>query len=329
MARLSLAAIEDLSRTALRRAGAAAHQADPVARAIRRAEADDLSAVGLGYLPVCLAHLRGGKIAGDAVPARREGHRLTAIRIDAASGFAHPSFDIGVEPLAAAARGHGIAALSIVRSYSIGVLGHPVEDIADRGLIALAFTNSPPNMAPWGGRKKLFGTNPLAFAVPRADAPPLVVDQATTAVTKVRLAAAATSGAAIPPDWAFDVDGKPTTDPKAALAGSMAPSGAAKGANLALLVEVLAAALTGANLSADIAPYAVGEGVPPGTGQFFIAIDPTAFADGFAERIGRLAGAIIEDAPARLPGARRLAARAHAVRAGVEVDDALLARIAA
>jgi (2R)-3-sulfolactate dehydrogenase (NADP+) len=327
--RLTLDGIEELAFAALRRNGASPAQAVPVARATRRAEADGISSVGLGYLPVYLAHLRGGKVAGGAVPTLLESRKPASVRVDAANGFAHPAFDAGLEALAAAARSCGIAALSIVRSYSIGVLGHPVEDIARRGLVALAFTNSPPNMAAWGGRKKLFGTNPLAFAVPREASEPLIIDQASTVVTKVRLAAKAAAGEQIPPGWAFDIDGNPASNGKAALAGSMAPFGGAKGANIALLVEVLAAALTGANLSADIEPYAAGIGSPPGTGQFFVAIDPGAFADGFVGRIEQLVSAILGDAPARLPGDRRLAARAASARDGVDVDEALLAKIAA
>lgn len=326
MRRFALDEIEGLAYEALVRAGAAAHQARPVARSIRRAEADDIRSVGLGYLPTYLGHLRSGKVDGHAVPTIRA-KRPASITVDAAHGFAHPAFEAGLDALVAATRNCGTAALAIARSYSIGVLGHPVEDIAAHGLIALAVTNSPPNMAAWGGRRKVFGTNPIAFAVPRDGSAPLVVDQSSTVVTKVALAAKAAAGDPIPETWAFDADGRRTTDAKAALQGSMAPFGGVKGANVALLVEVLAAALAGAALSQDVEPYAIAEGPPPGVGQFFVAFDPSAFADGFSARLERLASAIASDAGARLPGARRLAARARAARDGVEVDDALLRRI--
>jgi (2R)-3-sulfolactate dehydrogenase (NADP+) len=151
-----------------------------------------------------------------------------------------------------------------------------VEDIAMAGLVALAFTNSSPNIAPWGGRKPLFGTNPMAFAAPRRDDPPLVVDQATSVVTKVTLVQAAASGAAIPQGWALDRDGNDTTDAQAALGGSMLPFGGAKGAGLALIVDLLAAGLTGALFSKDASPYAKADGPPPGVGQIFMAFDPDA-----------------------------------------------------
>ncbi len=325
MRRYTLDEIQQLAFDALTKAGAEPHQALPVARSIRRAEADDIRSVGLGYLPTYLAHLRSGRVSGLARPTVQV-PRPSAVTVNAHNGFAHPAFDAGLAALVSAARLNGIACLGISGSYSIGVLGHPVEDIADFGLVALAATNSPPNMTAWGGRRKLFGTNPLAFAVPRDGAAPLVVDQATTQVTKVTLAAAAARGEAIPHTWAFDADGVPTTDASRALAGSMAPFGGVKGANMALLVELLAVVLTGANLSMNVHPYAATEGPPPQVGQFFLAIDPGALSGGFGERLTELASAMSEEG-ARLPGDRRLAARTRNARDGLTIDDALLARI--
>jgi (2R)-3-sulfolactate dehydrogenase (NADP+) len=319
------AQVETLASDALSRAGAAPHQAAPVARSIRRAEEDGIQPVGLGYLPTYLAHLRSGKVRGDAVP-RVARPRPGVIAVDAAHGFAHPAFDAGLALLAEAARMNGVATMAISRSYSIGVLGHPVEDVARLGLVALAMTNSPPNMAVWGGRRKQFGTNPIAFALPRAGAP-LVVDMATTVVTKVALAAKAAAGEPIPAGWALDAEGRATTDARAALGGAMLPFGGDKGANIAFMVEVFAALLTGAAFSRDVQPYAMAEGPPPGVGQFVLAIDPEAFATGFAERLEMLAAGIAAEPGIRLPGDRRLAARDQAARAGIVVPDALLARI--
>jgi (2R)-3-sulfolactate dehydrogenase (NADP+) len=248
------------------------------------------------------------------------------VAVDAAHGFAHPAFDAGLPVLAEAARANGVATMAITRSYSIGVLGHPVEDVARLGLVALAMTNSPPNMAVWGGRRKQFGTNPIAFALPRAGAP-LVVDMATTVVTKVALAAKAAAGEPIPAGWALDAEGHATTDARAALDGVMLPFGGDKGANVAFLVEVFAAVLTSAAFSRDVQPYAVAEGPPPGVGQFVLAIDPEAFAPGFAERLETLAAGIVAEPGIRLPGDRRLAAREHAARAGIAVPAALFGRI--
>jgi (2R)-3-sulfolactate dehydrogenase (NADP+) len=326
MRSFTLDEIEALTYDALTRAGAADHQARPVARSIRRAEADDMRPVGLGFLPIYLGHLRSGRVDGEAQPEMSL-PRAAVVTVDARHGFAHPAFEAGLEALVDAALRCGMATLAITRSYSIGVLGHPAEDIAARGLVALAASNAPPNMTAWGGKRKIFGTNPIAFAVPRDGAPPLLVDQASTMVTRVALVAAATAERPIPESWAFDAEGRPTTDAKVALQGSMAPAGGVKGANIALLVELLAAGLAGANLSMDVQPYGIAEGPPPEVGQMLLAFDPAAFAPGFTARIERLIGAI-GDSGARLPGDRRLVARAKIEREGCTIDDALLAQIA-
>ncbi len=154
-----------------------------------------------------------------------------------------------------------------------------------------------------------------------------MVDQATSVVTKVALVAAAATGEPIPEGWALDSEGRPTTDPQAALKGSMLPFGGAKGAGLALIVDLLAAGLTGANFSRDASPYARAEGPPPGVGQLVMAFDPDAFAPGFLDRIEDLLGAMLAQEGVRLPGDRRLAAREKAEREGVDVDEAMLAKV--
>lgn len=326
MATLTFDQIEGLAFGELTREGAGDVNARSVARSIRRAEADGIRSVGLGYLPTYLSHLPTGKVDGKAVP-EIETPRPGAVLVDARHGFAHPAFDAGLPALVEAARRNGSATLAIRRSYSIGVLGHPVEDIAAEGLVALAVTNSPPNIAPWGGRKPLFGTNPMAFAAPRRGAPPLVIDQATSVVTKVALVQAAKGGRPIPEGWALDPEGRPTIDPQAALSGSMLGFGGAKGAGLALIVDLLAAALTGANFSKDASPYAKPDGPPPGVGQLFMAFDPEAFAGGFLDRIEDVLSAMVAQDGVRLPGDRRLLMREKTAKEGVEVDEALLAAI--
>ena len=184
-------------------------------------------------------------------------------------------------------------------------------------------------MAPWGGRRAFFGTNPFAFAVPRADAPPMVIDQSSSATAKVNVVNAAERGESIPLGWAMDADGKPTTDPKLGLAGSMAPAGGVKGASMALLVDLMAAAMTGSSFSFEASPVANNEGGPPNTGQFFIAVDPERFVGmgRFAERAETEFAAMCEQEGVRLPGDRRHAHRAQAEAEGVELPDALHAKL--
>ena len=172
-------------------------------------------------------------------------------------------------------------------------------------------------MAPWGGNAALFGTNPIAFAAPRGEArPPLVIDLSLSKVARGKVMAAAKSGTPIPEGWALDADGNPTTDPEAALKGTMVPAGDAKGAALALVVEILAATLTGAKHSSEASSFFDAEGEPPGVGQLIMAFDTSRVAgEGFTLRLEALLAAVLGQEGTRLPGEKRIAGR-RAVREG-------------
>jgi (2R)-3-sulfolactate dehydrogenase (NADP+) len=224
----------------------------------------------------------------------------------------------------------GIAAAAIRRSHHCGVAGHPVERLAEKGLVALLFANTPAAMAPWGGRIGVFGTNPIAFAAPLASGAPIVVDLSLSKVARGNILAAKQKGQPIPEGWALDKDGKPTTDAAAALAGTMVPLGDAKGTALALMVEMLAAGLTGAKYAADASSFLDDKGTPPGTGQLMIALDPKLIGgEGTIAHFSRLAEQIENQPGARLPGSRRIAQRRQAARAGLRVAPALIAEIEA
>jgi (2R)-3-sulfolactate dehydrogenase (NADP+) len=163
--------------------------------------------------------------------------------------------------------------------------------------------------------------------VPLPGGHPLVVDQSSSAVTKTEIRRRLQAGEPLEPGWAQDPRGQPTTDPAAALAGSMLPSGGQKGANIALLVEILAAALPGATLSPQAGAFSSNEGGPPDTGQFLLALDPAAFGGALTgERLAALAAGY-GAAGLRLPGARRQALRRRAASEGVELTADALATL--
>jgi len=329
MATLTIAEAQALVAAALSRNATGEANAAVVARALVAAEADGLKGHGLSRTAGYAAQTRVGKIDGFAEPVVSR-PRAGVVAVDAAHGFAYPALAAAVAALPAVAGEIGLAAAPVRRSHHAGAAGQPVEALAEAGLVALMFANSPPAIAPWGGRTALFGTNPIAFAAPLDGRPPLVVDLSLSKVARGNIVAAEQRDEAIPAGWAFDAEGRPTTDPAAALAGTMAPLGDAKGTALALMVEILAAALTGANVAREASSFLDAEGPPPGTGQLLLAFDPTAL--GGAEAVGRitaLAQAIEQEPDARLPGARRLGARARARAEGLAVDDATLAAIAA
>lgn len=315
---VTLADIERLGLAALMRAGATAPNARPVAASVADAEAQGLPSHGLLRLPTYCDHVACGKVDGRAKPALSR-PRPGIVVVDAATGFAHPAIELGLPALVAAARQNGIALLAIGNSYNCGVVGDHVELLARQGLVGLGFVNAPASIAPWGGVKPLFGTNPIAFACPRAGGEPLVIDQSSSVVARGEILLRAKSGEALPEGWALDAEGRPTRDAAAALKGSLMPSGGHKGSGQALMIEILAAGLVGAQFGHEASSFATLEGGPPRTGQAFIAIDPSSFGAGFADRVAALVAEMASQPGIRIPGMRRAAARAEARARGVRV----------
>lgn len=320
MTRLSLEEAERKVAEVFIEAGASAANAASVALALVTAEADGLKGHGLSRVPTYLTMLKAGKIDGRAVPIARQ-PRPGVLAIDAAHGFAYPAIDLAIIELPELARRQGVVAAPIRRSNHCGAAGFHVERLAEQGLVALFFANTPGAIAPWGGAKPVFGTNPIAFAAPLAGREPLVIDMALSKVARGPIVAARQKGESIPEGWALDNAGKPTTDPAAALAGTMVPLGDAKGATLAMMVEILAAALVGTHFAFQASSFLDDKGGPPDTGQLILAIDPQAMGGNwFAERMRLLTHAIEEQPGTRLPGMRRYGLRAKARAQGIEVD---------
>ncbi|MEM6847291.1 MAG: Ldh family oxidoreductase [Pseudomonadota bacterium] len=298
----------------------APHNAASVARALVAAEADGQGGHGLSRVASYAAQAAAGKVDGHAVPtAEQDG---AVLRVDAAHGFAYPAVDVALSALPAMVNTSGLAAAAIGRSHHCGVLGHTVEALAEQGLVAVMVSNTPAAMAPWGGARAIFGTNPIAFAAPGDDAP-VVIDLSLSKTARGKIVRAAAEDEPIPEGWALDAEGRATTDAKAGLAGTMVPMGDAKGVALALMVEVLSAGLTGANYGFQASSFLDAEGEPPSVGQLLIAMDPARMG-GSAAHIGTLLAAIDAEEGARRPGARRLLARAAAAREGLAIPDALM-----
>lgn len=324
---MTLGEIEALALAALLAAGASPEQAQPLALAVAGAEADGIASHGLAYVPTYCEHLRCGKVDGKAVPEVSK-PKPALLVADAKSGFAHPAIDAGFKQLIPLAREMGIAALAIRNSYNCGVLGYHTERLAAAGLLGLGYTNAPASIAPFGGRKAVVGTNPFAIAAPDGKGGVAIsIDQSASVIAKSEVMRKKRAGASIPEGWAFGPDGQPTTDPDVALKGTMAPSGGYKGFGAGLMVELLAAAASGALLAMDASPFSGTAGGPPRTGQFFIAIDVATSSGGaFGERVSRLVEAIAAQDGAHIPGSKRKAARAKS-GAGVSVSADLVKQI--
>lgn len=317
-----------LITAALTASDTSVENADAVARALVGAELVGQGGHGLRRVPAYAAQARAGKVKGHAVP-RAERVRSGAVKIDAGFGFAYPALELANAQLAEMAPRQGIAIAGIRRSHHAGVAGLAVEALAARGLVALMFANAPAAMAPWGGRRPLFGTDPIAFACPSEGGDPIVVDVSLSKVARGKIMAANQKGEAIPEGWALDADGRPTTDAKAALSGTMIPLGDAKGTALALMVELLCAGLTGANYGYEQTSFFDAAGDPPGTGQAIIAIDPGVFGANALARFAEMADQIAGNAGARVPGHRRIALRERLTADGIAVEQALIDEISA
>lgn len=308
--------------------GAATEAARLVTDTLVRSEAEGNTACGLHYVPVLCEQLSAGRIEGNADPV------VTcpapgAVVVDAANGFAHLAIARGTPGLIAAARACGIGVMTVNRSTNALALSHLALPLAEAGLIGLAFANAPASMAPPGGAKPALGTNPIALAVPRPHGPPIVLDQSASAVTKTMVMIHRDRAEPIPEGWALDNEGHPTTDPVVGLLGSMASSGGHKGFGIALIVEMLAAVLSGAQQSAGASAFSGKTGGPSATGQCLIAIDPTFFNKDFAQSVARLAATLTEQPGTRLPGASRVTAYEAAQKHGLRIDPVLIARIEA
>ncbi len=318
---------EALARNALIAAGTSAANAASTAQALVAAEMDGQSGHGLSRVPAYAAQVRAGKIAGRAVPTAAR-TRAASLRIDAHGGFAYPALDLAIKELAPMAADAGVAAAAIHASHHIGQAGRSVERLADAGLVALIVSNTPRAMSFHGGARPMMGTNPLAFAAPIAGREPIVIDLSLSLVARSKVVAAKQAGRKIPLDWATDAGGAPTDDPAAALAGALLPAGGAKGAALALMVEILCGALAGGRFGWEASSFLDDRGDAPGVGQVLIAFDVAAFAgEDYAARMADLLASVAAEPGVRLPGDRRLAQRRRARNEGLAITPELQAEI--
>lgn len=325
---MTLDEIEEMAFQALVSAGTSEPNARPLARATAQTEADGVASHGLAYIPIYCEHVKCGKVDGNAVPVISR-PAPSVIAADAATGFAHSAIDLGFETLMPVAHEKGIAALAVSNSYNCGVLGYHTARLARDGLLGIGFTNAPASIAPVGGSKPVVGTNPFSLAAPDGGGGiALLIDQSASVIAKSEIMKHAREGMPIPAGWALDPDGSPTTDPEIALKGSMAPSGGYKGVGVALMVEVMAAAMTGATLGINASPFSGTKGGPPKTGQFFIAVNPDTTSNGlFADRLSALVDDMRDQPGVRIPGDGRAAARRRAAKSGVKVNPATIEKI--
>jgi (2R)-3-sulfolactate dehydrogenase (NADP+) len=317
-----------LCENAARAAGANSEVAISLARSAVAAEAEGKASVGLAHFIDYLEALEAGRIDGQAVPeiTRPAG---AIILSDAKGGAAHPGFDRSFDDLVDTAQKFGVAIFSQKNAYTCGALGYFAGRLAERGLAALAASNGPALVAGAGGTKPVYCTNPLAFAAPAAGGSPLLIDQSSSATAFVNIRKAAHAGRSIPEGWALDAAGNPTTDARAAVKGTLLAFGGSRGANIALMVEVLSAGLSGANWSLDAPPFMTGS-QSPGTGLFVLAIEPKFLDPDFEARLQSQVDRLSGEYGVHIPGMGKVAAREKSREQGLsiphDVHDAIARR---
>jgi len=321
----SVQELKTLVENALTRAGASPAQASTTALALVAAEASGLPSHGLSRVSMYVGHLKAGRVLGDAVPVIKN-QRASAVLIDAGNGFAFPACRLAIDEAMARASQTGIAIAAVTNSHHFGMASYHLDAVASAGMVGIACGNSPAAMPAAGGKRPLFGTNPIAAIFPREGKNPLSIDLSLSEVARGKLMVAAKKGESIPLGWALDADGNPTTDPKKGMEGSMLPMGGVKGAMLALMIELLVTTLTGAHFGAEADTFFVDEGNQPRLGQAFIVIDPNALGGTaiYGERIEALLSAMLVDEGVRLPGQRRFDLMARADASGIDVAQATL-----
>lgn len=308
-----------IARQAIRAAGANDTIAASLANATVSAEWAGSRAVGFAHLPDYLDGFVRGRISKSAEPTiTSPAPALT--QVDAHGGIAQVGFDRAFDQIVERANAYGVTVFAQVNNFTVGELGYYPRRLAEKGLVALAVTNATAQMTTLESRKAVYGTNPMAFAAPRGGGKPFVVDQATSATAFVNVRRAAERGEAIPEGWAVDANGAPTTDARAAVEGLLLAFGGARGANLALMIEIMAAGMTGGNWSMDAPSFASGSECPA-VGLFIVAIKPDLLVPNFVERLSahieRLAAQGV-----RIPGS-------HLNVTELDVPDDVLAQVRA
>jgi delta1-piperideine-2-carboxylate reductase len=325
--RISLDEVYSLAESLLLKQGFNQAHATAIARTVTAAERDECRHHGLFRIPFYVKGLKSGLATADRDPTISE---LTpsVIRVDGHYAFSNLPLERGDQPLAERAQKYGIAAMALNHVHSIVALWPEVERLAERGLVGFSFVSAAPYVAPYGGTKPLFGTNPIAFAWPREGMPPFCFDLATSASARGEIQIRLRDGESLPDGWAIGPDGKPTNDPKQALLGAQLPFGGFKGSALSAMVELLAGPLVGDFLSYESAEYDTAGTGTCCSGQLVIAIDPALFTldrdrKKQREHGERLFSRILDQEGTRLPSDRRYEARKRTVVEGITVPRSL------
>ncbi|MEH3022421.1 MAG: Ldh family oxidoreductase [Pseudomonas oryzihabitans] len=331
MAQMTPEDLQHLAEEVLAAQGFSQPQGAAIAAMLVAGQRDDCASHGIYRLLGIVKTLKAGKVVPDAEPTV-EDVAPAIVRVDAAGGFSPLAFETGLPLLDTKARSCGLAALAINNCVHFSALWVEMEALTARGLVALACNPTQAYVAPAGGRRPLFGTNPIAFGWPRPDGHPFVFDFATSAVARGEIELHRRAGKVLPEGWGVDAGGAPSTDARTVLEeGAMLTFGGHKGSALSAMIELLAGPLIGDLTSPESSAFDAGAGGLPYHGELILAFDPQRFLGAAVADYQQRAEALfagIEAQGARLPSQRRYQARArNTARGWLEVPDELLAEV--
>ncbi len=242
-----------------------------VADCLIRANLEGTDSHGVSRLGIYAKRLREGRISpAPSVEISRSG---SVLQVDGDNGLGQVVSYKAVRSAMDLASETGIVGAAVRNSNHFGTASYFCQMACERGMALIATTNSPPGIAPWGGKQAYLGTNPIAFGFPTKNGPPLIVDMSSSVVARGNIILAAGEGAKIPPGWAADADGVETTDATEALKGSMLPLGGPKGYALALAIEVMSAVLSGAAFGPRVNNLYEENRPPANVGHCFIVMN--------------------------------------------------------
>ncbi len=320
--------LKKLTAEKLKTAGVREQDAEKVADCYATADLYGVSSHGVAILPTHLKRLTaGGYNLTPTFPIVREGGSFQVVDGENAIGVlsALHCIDLAIKGAAK----NGLFAVNSFHNNTLGPAFYYALEMAKKGFIGIVLCNSPAQMTAPNGKTKLLGTNPLAIAVPNGNKP-IVLDMATSAVAKSKIKQMQEKGESIPLGWALDENYQPTQDAEAALKGYVLPMAGFKGYGLALMIDILAGALSGAGYLDNVGRFYSPDFACMNVGFSFIAIDPTQmYGVGFdalmQEYVQRIEEdeRVAENKEIALPGFDRLNNKADNEQFGIEIEDEL------
>jgi LDH2 family malate/lactate/ureidoglycolate dehydrogenase len=286
---LSADALRNWTKGVFVHEGLSEEDAALVADALVRADLRGIESHGVMRIPIYVKRLRLGLInPRPSIQIIRE--QAAVALVDGDNGMGQVVATHAMREAIRRANAYGIGVVAVRNSNHFGMAAYFAMQALPHGMIGLALSNAPATMAPWGGSRPYLGTNPMAVAIPSQAEPPIILDMAMSVVARGKIILAAQQGVPIPPGWAINERGEPTTDPVQALAGAVLPFGGPKGYALAVIVEVLAGILANAAFGPHVGGLYGNFSSPQRLGHFLAALNVRAFLplDLFLERIDQL-----------------------------------------